>query len=60
MAATPKMSAQDKEYMAESDLRTMVEAEKIKRDKPRMAAAMKKHKDMMAAMENIGDKKHDG
>lgn len=58
MTATPKMSEQEKEYMAENDLRTMVEAEKIKRDKPRMAAAMKKHKEMMAAMESIDGGKH--
>ena len=29
----PKETAMDKEYMAESDLRPLVEAEKIKRDK---------------------------
>ena len=43
----------DKDYMADSDLRTMIEAEKIKKDKPRYAAAMKKHKEMMVAMEGI-------
>ena len=59
MPKMPRMSGEDKEYMAESDLRTMIEAEKIKRDKPRMAAAMKKHKDMMEAMKSVGGEKHD-
>lgn len=49
----PAMAKEDKEYMAESDLRTMIEAEKIKKDKTRYGAAMKKHKEMMAAMEGI-------
>ena len=47
------MAKDEKEYMADSDLRTLIEAEKIKKDKPRYAAAMKKHKEMMAAMEGI-------
>ena len=32
---------EDKKYQAESDMRTLVEAAKIKRDGPRHAAAMK-------------------
>ena len=48
-----KAASVDKDYMAESDLRTMIEAEKIKKDKARYAGAMKKHKEMMAAMEGI-------
>ncbi len=32
------------DFRAESDLHTLIEAEKIKRDKPRYAAAMVAHK----------------
>jgi len=49
----PAMAKQEKEWRADSDLRTLIEAEKIKKDKPRYTAAMKVHKDMMAAMEKI-------
>ena len=49
----PAMAKEDKEYMAESDLRTMIEAEKIKKDKTRYAAAMKVHKEQLAAMEEV-------
>ena len=51
------MAAMDKEYMADSDLRTMIEAEKIRKDKTRYGAAMKKHKEMMAAMKTIDEGK---
>lgn len=47
------MPGTDKDYQAECDLRTMVDAEKIKKDKGRMAAAMKKHKEMMAALSAV-------
>lgn len=43
----------DKEYQAEDDLRTLINAEKIKKDKARLSAAMKKHKEMMAAMQAV-------
>jgi hypothetical protein len=46
----------DRTFEAESDLRSLIEAEKIKKDKARMAAAMKVHKDMMDAMKNIAGK----
>lgn len=50
--------AMDKEmaaHMAENDLRTMIDAEKIKKDKPRYVAAMKKHKELMEAMAAMHD-----
>ncbi len=54
MAGPKAMAGMDKDYMAECDLKTMIEAEKIKKDKTRHAAAMKKHKELMAAMESMG------
>lgn len=51
-----EMAKQEKEWAAESDLRTLIEAEKIKKDKPRYAAAMKRRDEMVAAMKNVGDK----
>jgi len=51
------MSKADKasmaEYQAEADLRTLIEAEKIKKDKARYGAAMKRHKEMTQALANI-------
>jgi hypothetical protein len=47
---TAAMPGMDKDWMAEGDLRTLIEAEKIKKDKPRYAAAMKKCKQMAADM----------
>lgn len=43
----------EKEYQAEGDLRTLIEAEKIKRDKNRFSAAMKKRDSMKKDMEKI-------
>lgn len=48
----PRMM-QDKSYMADNDLHTLIEAEKIKKDKGRFSGAMKKRKEKMAAMENL-------
>lgn len=50
----PSMPAQDKDWQAESDLRTLIEAEKIKGDKKRMQAAMKKKREMNQDLEKIG------
>lgn len=44
----------DAEYQAQSDLQCLIEAEKIKHDKKRFKAAMAKHKEMMAALQDIG------
>lgn len=41
------------DFQADSDLRTLIEAEKIKKDKKRHAAAMKKHAELMSAVEKI-------
>lgn len=46
--------AEEQEWRAEDDLRTLISAEKIKADKPRMDRAMKKHKEMKAAMMKVG------
>lgn len=43
----------EKKMMAESDLHTLIEAEKIKKDKPRMKAAMACRDEKMKAMEAI-------
>lgn len=43
-------------HMAESDLRTMIEAEKIRKDPKRMKAMMKKHAEMMSHMKSMGGK----
>ena len=43
----------DSEWRAESDLRTLVEAEKIKKDKARYGAAMKCHAEQMKALAAI-------
>lgn len=40
-AMPASMAAQEKKWQAESDLRCLIDAEKIKKDKPRHAAAMK-------------------
>ena len=50
----PKM---DKDYQADCDLRTLIEAKKIMADKARYAAAMKKRKEAMASMASLDDKK---
>ena len=41
------------DYQAHSDLRTLIEAHKIHKDKTRHGAAMKKHKEMLAALQAI-------
>lgn len=48
-----EMVAEEKKYRAESDLRTMIEAEKIKKDKSRYSAAMKCHAEQMKALAAI-------
>lgn len=45
----------DKQWMAESDLRTLIEAEKIKADPERIKAAMKKRDEMKKALGAIKD-----
>ena len=53
--AKDTMPAMDKQWQAESDLRCLIDAEKIKKDKKRYAAAMKAHKEQMAALKDVSD-----
>ena len=43
----------NEDLQAHQDLHHLVEAEKIKKDRKRHAAAMKKHAEMTAALQNI-------
>ncbi len=47
----------DADFRAESDMRSLIEAEKIKKDKGRMSAALKKGKEQRVALESVIDKK---
>ncbi len=49
-ATEPSMASMDMSWQAESDLRTLVEAAKIRKDPKRMAAVRKKEAEMRAAM----------
>ena len=57
--AKGEMPGMDKNWQAECDLRCLIDAEKIKKDKKRYAAAMKAHKEQMAALKNVSDEKAD-
>ena len=48
-----KMSDEDKMYQAERDCDTLVDAEEIKKDKPRMKAAMKYAKEKMKSLKAV-------
>jgi hypothetical protein len=48
-----QMAKEEKKWQAESDLSTLIQAEKIKKDKARYAAAMKVHKEQQAALDAI-------
>ena len=45
------------DFRAESDMRSLIESEKIKRDKKRMSAAMKKGREQRDALASVVDKK---
>lgn len=47
-------SADEKDWQAEADLRTLIEAEKIEADPARRRAAMKKLKELKKAVSAIG------
>lgn len=49
--------ADEKKMMAEHDLSTLIEAEKIKKDSARLKAAMQCKKEKMAMLESLGNKK---
>lgn len=43
------------DFRAESDMRSLIEAEKIKKDKGRMAAALKKGREQRDALASVVD-----
>jgi hypothetical protein len=47
----------EKKMMAEGDLHTLIEAEKIRKDSARMKAAMQCKKEKMAALTSLDGKK---
>lgn len=53
MAGAYGKAGEEKKFMAENDLSTLVEAERIKKDKARFTAAMKCRDEKMAAMQKI-------
>lgn len=57
MAGAYGKMADDKKMMAESDLHTLVEAERIRKDSARFKAAMKCRDEKMAAMKDISKEK---
>lgn len=46
-------AADEKKWRAESDLRTLIEAEKIKKDKARFGAAMKARDEMATELAKV-------
>lgn len=56
MAGSYANMSDDKKYMAEADLGTLIEAEKIKKNKTRWNAAMKCKQEKMAAMQSLDGK----
>lgn len=49
----PSIGSSEKDWQAEDDLRTLIAAEKIKRDKKRMTAAMKKKRELQKAINGL-------
>ncbi len=43
----------DEDFEAEHDLRSLIEAEKVRNDKPRLKRAMVKAKEQMAALKKV-------
>ena len=52
----PRITASDKQWQAEMDLRTLIDAAKIRKDKARYAAAMKEQKVQKKALETVMEK----
>lgn len=52
-----RMTASDKKWQAQSDLRTIQEAAQIQADKGRMTAAQKEAQNQMAALSSVAKKK---
>lgn len=55
LAADKDWEKQEQEWQAENDLRTLIDAEKIKRDPKRLKAAMAKRKEMKKDLDAIED-----
>lgn len=53
----PSIASSEKDWQAQSDLSTLIEAEKIKADKKRLTAAMAKKRELKKAVDALGDKK---
>lgn len=50
---SPEEDAQEKKWMAESDLRSLIEAERIKQSPDRLKAAMAQYSEMKKAISAI-------
>lgn len=48
-----RMTKEEKDFQAESDLRTLQEADEIRRNKARLNRAKKKAKEMMEALKKV-------
>ncbi|HKJ74537.1 MAG TPA: hypothetical protein VKA19_10510 [Alphaproteobacteria bacterium] len=57
MAKIEAMDAEDKKWRAESDLRTLIEAEKIKSDNARFNAALSKKAELQKSLDGMTDGK---
>lgn len=51
--AIDTLSGEDREWRAQRDLETLIEAEKIKADKDRLKAAMAKKREMQANLKKV-------
>lgn len=51
--ALARISPAEKEWQAQADLQTLIEAEKIKRDKSRLRAAMTKKRELQRNLSKI-------
>ncbi len=49
----PHLTADEKEFEAEQDVRTLMNAEKVKADKPRLKRAMTMARKQMSALEKV-------
>lgn len=57
VAAAPRMTAEDKKWQAQSDLRTIQQAAQIQADKGRMSAAQKEAANQIAALNSVAKRK---
>ena len=53
MAKSSSVTMEDKDWRAESDMRTLIDAQEIMKDKARYKAAMAEAKKRMAAMQAV-------